>query len=167
MMRVPPLPDWMPAVRWTPGLLYGLTGAVGLGVITVALVHVRRRRRLSPEAAERARRLHINAIGRMINGEIIDLLPTEGVATADSHTAPTVAAPTVVYAYEVGGVGYQATQALDLIDAQLDPASWTPGWPVEVKYDPANPGNSIVACESWSGLSPHPWRAAARTGAVN
>ncbi|HET9784062.1 MAG TPA: hypothetical protein VFP94_03775 [Terriglobales bacterium] len=63
------------------------------------------------------------------------------------------APPTLVYEYAAHGVTYQASQALYLVPVALDPASWIPGWPVQVKYDPAQPGNSIVVCEHWNGLN--------------
>jgi len=120
--------------------------AIGFGVI-----QLRRWRRPDPEAVERARRLHVHSIGRLVRGEIIDILP------ADLNPPPL--APVLVYQYQVGGVTYQVSQALHLItdpapgQPPWDPNSWIPGWPVQVKFDPANPGNSIVACEHWRGLS--------------
>ncbi|MGH9417770.1 MAG: DUF3592 domain-containing protein [Terriglobales bacterium] len=104
------------------------------------------RRRLTPEQIERNRRLRLNAMGRMGSGEIIEMLEVKGENGGEL-------APTLVYEYEVRGVKYQVSQALHMVEATFEPQSWIPGWPVQVKFDPANPGNSIVACEHWSGLT--------------
>ncbi|MGH9476465.1 MAG: hypothetical protein ACRD1C_09035 [Terriglobales bacterium] len=105
-----------------------------------------RRRRPTPEQLECARRLRLHAIGRLAAGEILDLIAAPAEA---GEQAP----PTLLYQYEVRGVTYEASQPLYLVPVPLDPRSWIPGLPVQVKYDPVNPGNSIVACEHWNGLS--------------
>ena len=59
---------------------------------------------------------------------------------------------TVYYSYSVRGVGYTAAQDVgpvrDLVPCALDRLIG----PVSVKYLPANPANSIIICEDWSGL---------------
>jgi len=132
-----PLPPWARSPYWA--VAAAAAAAVGGGAWLL-----RRLRRPSAEQLECARRLRLHAIGRIAGGEILDMLPV-----ADAPTLP----PTLIYQYEVGGVTYQVSQALHLVPVALDPASWIPGWPVQVKYDPANPGNSMVACEHWRGLA--------------
>lgn len=123
-----------------------LLAAMFLVIVSgVAALWLYRRRRPTPEQIECTRRLKIHASGRIVSGEILDLLPAPGESGEKL-------APTLVYQYEVGGVTYQVSQALHLVPVALDPASYIPGWPVQVKYEPANPGNSIVACELWVGL---------------
>ena len=134
----------------SPQLEWGLAG-LGLVVAAAGAAGVVRRwRRPSPEAVERARRLRLHQIGRIAGGEILDVLPPPLGASAPADPAPP---PTLVYRYQVSGVVYEASQALYLLDTPLDPASWIPGWPVQVKFDPAHPGNSIVVCEQWSGFA--------------
>jgi hypothetical protein len=130
------LPGWWPAAA-----------AIGGGVVVVgAGVWLWRRwHRPTAEEQERQRRLHVHAVGRLAGGEIVEMVAAPAEAGAQ-------APPTVVYQYSAHGVTYQASQALHLVPAALDPGSWIPGWPVQVKYDPAQPGNSIVACEHWNGL---------------
>lgn len=137
MTRLAAIPAWArdPAA---------LAGAGAVVVIAAAVWLVRRWRRPSPEELERLRRLRIHGRGRIANGEILEMLPLESDASLP---------PTLVYQYEVGGVTYQVSQALHLVPVELDPTSWIPGWPVQVKFDPSNPGNSIVVCEHWSGLA--------------
>lgn len=136
MRTLPALPVWWPAAA-----------AIGGGVVAAgAGVWLWRRwHRPTPEELERLRRLHVHAVGRLAGGEIVEM-----VAAPDEAGAQ--APPTVVYQYAAHGVTYQASQALHLVPVAFDPASWIPGWPVQVKYDPAQPGNSIVACEHWNGL---------------
>jgi hypothetical protein len=118
----------------------------------------RRWHRPSAEQLEKERRLRIYAIGRLTAGEILEMLPAPGAG--EDAALP----PTLVYQYEAGGVTYQVSQALHLVPASFDPRSWIPGWPVQVKFDPANPGNSIIACEHWQGLAAQPRASAATTG---
>ncbi|HWG36774.1 MAG TPA: hypothetical protein VN690_03575 [Terriglobales bacterium] len=101
--------------------------------------------RLTPEQIECARRLRLNAIGRIAAGEILEMLPAP---VPGGENLP----PLLVYQYEFAGVTYQASQALHMVPVPLDPAAWIPGWPAQVKFDPANPGNSIIACEHWVGI---------------
>ncbi|MGH9486515.1 MAG: hypothetical protein ACRD04_02855 [Terriglobales bacterium] len=121
--------------------------AAAVAVTAAIAVWLLRRRRLTPEQIEVARRLHVHALGRITSGEILDMMPAPEPAGAE-------AAPTLVYEYEVAGVTYQASQQLHLVPVRLDPQSWIPGLPVQVKYDPVHPGNSMVACEHWVGLGP-------------
>jgi hypothetical protein len=129
-------------------------GAAPLAAAAAGYLLWRRWRRPTAEQVEQARRLRVHAVGRLAAGEIVEMLPAPGEGAAGAL------APTLVYQYEVGGVTYQVSQALHLVPVAFDPQSWIPGWPVEVKFDPANPGNSIIACEHWQGL-------AARRGAAS
>ena len=101
--------------------------------------------RPTPEQIECARRLRLHAIGRIAGGEILEMLPAP---VPGGENLP----PLLVYQYEFAGVTYQASQALHMVPVALDPAAWIPGWPAQVKFDPANPGNSIIACEHWVGI---------------
>ncbi|MGH9413617.1 MAG: hypothetical protein ACRD0Y_07735 [Terriglobales bacterium] len=126
---------------------YALPAAVGAGAIIAAGAGVwfLLRRRQTPEQIECARRLRVHAIGRITSGEILDMIPAPPEAGEEQP-------PTLVYEYEVGGVTYEVSQQLYLIPRRLDPQSWIPGLPVQVMFEPAHPGNSIVACEHWLGL---------------
>jgi hypothetical protein len=101
-------------------------------------------RHQSPDEIERLRRLGVNACGRIIPGRIAEL----------AKTVPSgPAGPILLYAYEVGGVTYEAAQdlgALPGIAAAAPP--FLPGQTTSVKYDPRQPTNSILACEAWCGI---------------
>jgi hypothetical protein len=93
--------------------------------------------RRGPDAAElERRRLHsLLATGRITAGEIDD-----------------VRGGVLYYSYEVAGVGYGAAQDLNAFPVVAHPAFPALSGSVSVRFDRANPGNSMVHCESWSGL---------------
>ena len=91
--------------------------------------------RPSAQERERRRRLMINARGRLADGTITEA--TESV---------------IFYSYSVGGAGYMTSQDIaELPNLVVHPEKLI-GCPVTVKYAMRNPANSIVVCETWSGL---------------
>ena len=58
----------------------------------------------------------------------------------------------LVYKYDVAGVTYEASQDVTHLRQFIDVYSCRLGLPASVKYDPHNPGDSIVISETWSGL---------------
>lgn len=92
---------------------------------------------------ERERRLKVNTMGRICDGAIEKL-------TAEFREETPIRV--IYYSYLVGGVHYSAAQDVTLLLEHIRPESCTEGFPASVKYDPANPSNSIVVCELWSGL---------------
>ena len=109
----------------------------GLAVLAFAGWGVRSyfRSRPDPAELERRRRLTLHAIGKMGDGAILEL-------QGDN----------VIYSYSVRGVEYTASQDLSALGAHLPAEPWSIIGPVSVKYDPRNPANSIILCESWNGL---------------
>ncbi len=110
--------------------------AAGLVSIAAAVAFVvARKLRISPEERERRRRQLISREGRLADGALTDIDGT-----------------VIFYTYIVRGVEYSATQDISGLSAPLpdDPARLV--GPVTLKYLPRNPANSIVICESWSGL---------------
>jgi hypothetical protein len=104
---------------------------------------LRRRRRKDPAEIERQRRLSVNACGRISPGRILELMePVPG--------GP--AGPTLLYEYEVAGASYAAAQDVSAMPEIAAAASFLPGQPASVKYDPKQPTNSILACEDWCGI---------------
>jgi|SRR5579872_1246887 len=105
-----------------------------------------RRRRSTPESREKTRRQYLNTSGRITDGTVID-----------AHEEPAVApgsfpAQLVVYRYDVAGVSYEASQDVTCLRHYVDLHTCRIGLPASVKYDSANPANSIVIAEGWSGL---------------
>lgn len=124
-------------------LSYALAGTV---VLLLLLAGLRWWRRERPDAAEleRRRRLHVNRIGRIAEGNIVEL--------HDGHDGGAGAGPLLFYKYKVRGVEYQTAQEIGSLQAHFDLRRLAAGQSAQVKYDPKNPTNSIVLCEDWSGL---------------
>jgi len=116
--------------------------ARGLGA-RVARVRFLLWRRKDPAELERMRRLDVNKRGRIGAGRVVDLVETE---TAGSKSR------LVVYSYEVAGVTYEAAQDVSTLPEIAAIAHLASGRTASVKFDPKRPGNSIIACEEWSGL---------------
>lgn len=93
-----------------------------------------KRWRLTPEERERRRRLAVNESGRLGPAMITDI---------DENV--------LHYSYEVRGVTYNASQDISGL-LQLDTRAVQLLGPATVKYSLGNPADSIVLCETWSGL---------------
>jgi hypothetical protein len=111
-----------------------------------AIIRLMRSQKKTPDDHERDRRLRIQEIGRITDGTVTDAqeLPADGNGTAEAQL--------VMYTYDVGGVTYEASQDITSLRHLVDLHSCRIGLPASIKYDPKSPGNSIVICESWSGL---------------
>lgn len=59
----------------------------------------------------------------------------------------------IVHEYDVGGVCYTATRDLSSLNAQVPAERWRLIGPAPIKYANRNPANSIVLCETWSGIA--------------
>jgi hypothetical protein len=116
-------------------------GAVGLAVAGWALL---RRKPKSPDEHERERRSWLNEVGRITDGTVIDVQEI----VPNGHHAATM----LIYKYDVAGVSYEASQDVTYLRQWINLHSCRLGLPTSVKYDPHNPGNSLVITESWIGL---------------
>lgn len=119
--------------------------AIVLGILLFIWLVARllRSRRKSPEEIERLRRLDIHQRGRVTTGQIIDF-----VDAGPGEAGPCL----VVYKYEIAGVDYEVAQDLTALPSAISLAKQMVGRTVSLKFDPARPTNSIIACEDWSGL---------------
>ncbi len=91
-----------------------------------------------PEDIERKRRLHLNQIGRIAEGQVVELVahPAEPRATK-------------------GLFGSRARPLADSSPRQFVSYSYdklAAGQPASIKYDPSNPTDSILVADDWSGL---------------
>lgn len=109
----------------------------------------------TPEQRERDRRERIAAIGRITDGTIMDACEL-GPSEKEGITSP---AQLLIFHYDVAGVTYEASQDVTYLRHFIDLHTCRLGVPASVKYDPQNPGNSIVISESWSGLRKWPVQA--------
>jgi hypothetical protein len=102
------------------------------------------RRKKSAAEVERQRRDWLNQIGRITDGTVIDVQEL-----AQNGHAP---ATLLIFHYDVGGVSYEASQDVTQLRQLINLHSCRLGLPTSVRYDPQNPGNSIVVSEKWMGL---------------
>jgi hypothetical protein len=139
-----------------------LLAAAGiLGTAAAAVIYAFLRRPESPVEAERKRRLHLNQIGRIADAHVVELVeqPAEPPASRGGlfrSKARPLADPEgrklVWYSYSISGVVYQTAQDVTGLDSQVPFERLAAGQPASVKYDPANPSNSILVADDWSGL---------------
>jgi hypothetical protein len=116
-------------------------------VLAVGVGYALRSRRKTPDQLERERRLRISTHGRIIDGTVIDAQETSNDANAMQL---------LIYRYDVSGVSYEASQDITHLRQFVDIHTCQIGLPSSVKYDPQNPGDSIVISEEWSGLRLNP-----------
>jgi len=116
---------------------------------------------VDPEEAERKRRLHLNQIGRIAEGQVVELVehPPEAKEARKrlfgGSARPLDAGGTrhlVSYSYSISGVTYQTAQDITGLEGQIRFERLVAGQPASVKYDTANPSDSIIVADDWSGL---------------
>lgn len=125
-----------------PLRLYSLAlGATGVAIAAYALL---RRKPKTSDELERERRIWLNEVGRITDGTVIDV---QEVSPNGNH-----ASTMLIYKYDVAGVSYEASQDVTYLRQWINLHSCRLGLPTSVKYDPHNPGNSMVIAEGWIGL---------------
>ncbi|MGH9565323.1 MAG: hypothetical protein ACRD4I_05030 [Candidatus Angelobacter sp.] len=122
-------------------LPYVIVATAGLLGGAVAWANSRRK---TPEQRERERRLRISETGRITDGTVTDV---SEIAMNESGEMQLL-----IYQYDVSGVTYEASQDVTALRHMVDLHSCRSGLMTSIKYDPANPGNSIVISEKWTGL---------------
>lgn len=114
-----------------------------------------------PEAAERRRRLHLNQIGRIAEGQVVELAEhpaeprekTRKLFGSRVHSLGDLRPRHLVtYSYAISGVTYHTAQDITGLEGQLRLERLVAGQPASVKYDPSNPSDSILVADDWSGL---------------
>jgi hypothetical protein len=149
------LKDWH---EWLP-----LAGIAVLAL--VALIFWLRRQPKNPNDVERDRRAYLNRVGRIVEGQILEIAehaPGES-APADAKSPglfqkrPATASSNGVqkllhYTYSISGVTYETAQDITGLDLRAHLSRLAAGQTASVKYDPSNPSNSILLADDWSGL---------------
>ena len=128
----------------------------GIGILFYAFF----RPSADPEEAERKRRLHLNQIGRIAEGQVVELSehPVEqndapkGVFGAKARPLGGKSRHIVSYSYSISGVTYQTGQDITGLESQVRLERLVAGQPASIKYDPSNPIDSILVADDWSGL---------------
>lgn len=162
--------------------------AAGVGVAAAAGIasYYLRRPKPSEEELERARREALARTGRITDGTILETMrrsmadalhdsPPPGASAGGEDGAPdsiggeiqmaaTVLPPQIIlYNYRIAGVSYECAQDVSMLADRVN--GIRTDLPIQVRYAPHNPGNSIVVAESWSGLrliSANPFRGGSR-----
>ncbi len=133
--------------------------AIAIGVTTYLLT----RRKPTAEEIERERRELLARSGRITDGQIMDTMITEARNASEISTQADRPIPTpqiIVYNYRIAGVTYECAQDVTALAEHVH--GIRTDLPVQVRYLPQNPANSIVVAESWSGLrlsASHPYQA--------
>ena len=125
-----------------PLRLYSLV--LGASGVMLAAYLLLRRKPKTPEEIERERREWLDQIGRITDGTVIDVQELR----SNEHKAATL----LIFQYDVAGVSYEASQDVTYLRQRINLHSCRLGLPTSVRYDPQNPGNSIVVSERWMGL---------------
>jgi len=164
----------------------------GLGVVAVTgLYYLLRPKRVDPGALERERRSYLNRVGRIVEGQVVDVLDESGFSahsaevslssrSGDGDAIPLPATPPakssdsrsvgpmdknpvhaaaqcpipklLYYSYSISGVTYETAQDITGLEERVHLSRIASGQTASVKYDPANPSNSILLADDWSGL---------------
>ena len=116
---------------------------VGSGALLAAYLLLRRKPKTADDV-ERERRVWLDRVGRITDGTVIDVQEMP----AGEHKTSTL----LIYQYDVAGVSYEASQEVTYLRPRINLHSCRLGVPTSVRYDPQNPGNSMVVSERWLGL---------------
>jgi len=140
-------------------LLLGMAAAAIAAIAMIAYAFFRPS--VDADEAERKRRLHLNQIGRIAEGQVVELVehppePSElrkglfgSRARPLAHAGPR---HLVSYSYAISGVTYHTAQDITGLSGQIRFERLVAGQPASVKYDPSNPSDSIIVADDWSGL---------------
>ena len=140
-------------------LILVLGGAAVAAILMIAYAFFRPAE--DPEEIERRRRLHLNQIGRIAEGQVVELVahppqPREkSKRLFRSPPQPLVdlsPRQLVSYSYAISGVTYHTAQDITGLESQVRLDKLVAGQPASVKYDPSNPTDSILVADDWSGL---------------
>jgi hypothetical protein len=123
--------------------LYPFIAIAALAVLGSAVAWARSRRK-TPDQLERERRMRISESGRITDGTVTDVSEVSLNETGEMQL--------LIYQYDVSGVTYEASQDVTSLRHMVDLHSCRSGLMTSIKYDPSNPGNSIVIAENWTGL---------------
>lgn len=126
--------------------LFGSIAAAALalgGVAAYALL----RRQPSPDEQERQRREMLVRQGRIIDGTVIDISDLN-----PQESGRALGMQLILYKYDIAGVVYECSQDVTMLRHLVNIYNCRLGFPASVRYDPHNPGNSLIVAETWSGL---------------
>jgi len=118
---------------------------VAVLVVGVVIYLARSRKRKTADDLEQERRQFIDRVGRITDGTVIDV---QEMAADEKRRSAIL----LIYNYDVAGVSYECSQDVTYLRHWINLHSCRLGLHTSVKYDPLNPGNSLVVSEGWMGL---------------
>ena len=157
------LKDWRNLIPIAGLIVLAITGAI----------FWLRRKPEDPREAERQRRAHLNRIGRIVEGQVLDILdasqssaPEQDAVKPDAAAVGKSSGPfskrqeikpgsditLLHYTYSISGVTYETAQDITGLEGRVHLSRIAAGQVASVKYDPSNPSNSILLADDWSGL---------------
>jgi hypothetical protein len=140
------------------------TAGAAVGVVggTVVMASRWMRRLPEPEELERQRRAYVNQVGRVVDGLIVELIEvaapseprqsTRGRAATENNDSDQGHRRLVGYSYSISGVSYETAQDITGLEHRACLERLAAGQAASIKYDPANPSNSILVADDWTGL---------------
>jgi hypothetical protein len=126
-------------------LLSGVSVAAALAAGCV--VYWMSRKRPSPDELERDRRDTLVQSGRIIDATVLDI-----AELSPEESDRPLGMQLILYQYDVAGVTYECSQDVTLLQHLVDIHKIRLSFPASGRYDPHNPGNSLIVAEGWSGL---------------
>lgn len=126
-------------------LASGITIVSAMAV--ASLVYWMSRKRPSPDELERDRRDVLVQKGRIIDATVLDI-----AEVSPEESDRPLGMQLILYQYDVAGVTYECSQDVTLLQHVVDIHKIRLSFPASVRYDPHNPGNSLIVAEGWSGL---------------
>jgi hypothetical protein len=140
--------------------LFPALAAAALVLLAAAALLWWYRRPRDPEEVERRRREYLSRVGRIVEGEIVEIIespvPATGPGVRKRKATPAHASNGVrhliCYTYSISGVTYETAQDVTGFEQRACLHRIISGQPASVKYDPQSPGNSMLIAADWSGL---------------
>jgi hypothetical protein len=140
-----------------------LVPAAGAGVVALAAALMwLRKRPEDPSEVERQRRIYLNRVGRIVEGQVLEINDAAHAAEAaqggavahngNGNHRSAASTQLVYYTYSISGVTYETAQDVTGLEQRLVLEGVVAGQSASVKYDPSNPSNSILLADDWSGL---------------
>lgn len=126
--------------------------ATVLAVVASAFISRLLGRPPDADEIERQRRAYLNQIGRIVEGQITDLVEVAEDTARNKAKNASARRKLVCYSYSISGVSYETAQDITSLEGRAGLERIITGLPASVKYDPSNPSNSILIADDWSGL---------------
>lgn len=165
----------LPALRAFLSDWHNLLPVAGLAVLAgIGVVLWLRRKPEDAEELERQRRAHVNRVGRIVEGQVLEIADhartssqgpaggsfprtkkagNAGIFGKQRGALPASGVQKLLhYTYSISGVTYETAQDITGMEERLHLTRIAAGQTASVKYDPSNPSNSILLADDWSGL---------------